>query len=143
MRWLAALLFVVTVPACTTETVTECSCIPSVTRAFVRGTVLDAQMVPVQGADISPLGQLKLNCSVESGPVVALPDNTLPNDAVTDASGGFSLLLGLVGDPGEHCVDLVVFSSTLTASDTIRAVPAIFVEGPQPDTTEVVLNVTW
>ncbi|MDH3206284.1 MAG: hypothetical protein OEO79_06715 [Gemmatimonadota bacterium] len=134
VRWLYMVALAV-VAACTDTTVVGVDA-PGVATALLRGTVINVQVTPVVGAVVRVESPLGLNCTTETQPL--LP----PNPETTDSSGAFSLLLGTVAAPGEHCVDLVVSSAALATSDTIRGVPIMF-GGSSLDTTEVVLTVSW
>jgi hypothetical protein len=84
MRWFGVLLLVIAA-ACTDTSVVGVGG-STIATGLLRGTVVDAQMAPVDGAVVSLLGRLGLNCATETQPVVASP-----SPAMTETGGSFSV----------------------------------------------------
>lgn len=115
-----------------------CSPIGDAAWAVVDGTVVDAQAMSVAGAEVAPVGVLRIECSTDGDPVAA---NPVP--AVTDASGRFTMTL-VTGLEGEHCVDFEISSPSSVVADTVRdlAIPFVLDYLP-PDTLSVTLATSW
>lgn len=134
MRRLAALV-VILLGGCSTG-VCGCSPIDPTATVVVDGTVLDSAGAPVASVEVSPLGVLAFDCSVDTSPVTAEP-----TPAVSGADGRFAMLLWNFDSAGRHCVDFLVRVPTTGHTDTIPNVQAQFrTLGERPDT--VTLSVT-
>ena len=134
MRWSHASVLVLAT-ACTHTTVTGVD-VQSVATAVLRGTVTNAQVGPVEGATVAA-EQIWLDCGTRTEEAASWP-----RDASTDSDGTFSLSLGLIAAPGQHCVDLLVALAEHAVSHTTRGVPVVFGESLR-DTTTVVIEVAW
>lgn len=120
--------------ACSTP-VEICGCPPKDPLATVvlEGAVLDSESTPISGAEVSPLGVLRVDCGWDANDLFAYP-----NPAVSNSDGGFTMLLITPRLAGMHCFDLVARVPSSGVTDTIRDVQADFrPEGPFPDTVTV------
>ena len=90
--------------------------------------MLDSESTPISGVEISPLGVLRADCTVDTYSLFADP-----NPAVSNSDGRFTMLLG-IALAGMHCVDLLVRVPSSGVTDTIRDVQGDFQRELVPDT---------
>jgi hypothetical protein len=130
----AAILVALVVVSCSSPV---CGCSFPIPGLVVTGTVIDALAMPVSGAEVEPVGNLRVECIQET-----TPPSSYPFPATTDLNGLFSMQLFVGGEPGDHCFDLSVASPGLGVADTVRDIEGTFDYG-DTDTLSLVLTVSW
>jgi hypothetical protein len=111
-----------------------CGCSPVDPQAnvVVSGLVLDSSATPLLGAEIILLEPIRLDCAKDGHGTFTIPDR-----AVSDASGRFTMVVQTWALPGTHCINLLARLLSTGAADTVRAVPAVFRDFPPFDTVQV------